>query len=236
MDGAVRVVPAPKVTSSGSSQNVVPRPTPPSRSLHSSAATKTQLTTSCSSLDSSGSGSSGSTGKLSLNSLKRNESRSRTQNCSSSGSTVKSLSKTESRSKCQSESSNLTAYLRSATKAFSSRSPASSISEWSSESTSSTATAIHRPKSTRTSLDSSSSVGVSVNGDAPQVLDSHNNSKNQCSVGDDSKAPGFLGDHIKGASMGTSALLCPASSKPSGLRMPSPKIGFFDGVSNGCSF
>ncbi|KAH9671834.1 hypothetical protein KPL70_017503 [Citrus sinensis] len=227
---SVRVVPAPKVTSSGSSQNVVPRPTPPSRSLHSSAATKTQLTTSCSSLDSSGSGSSGSTGKLSLNSLKRNESRSRTQNCSSSGSTVKSLSKTESRSKCQSESSNLTAYLRSATKASSSRSPASSISEWSSESTSSTATAIHKPKSTRTSLDSSSSVGVSVNGDAPQVLDSHNNSKNQCSVGDDSKAPGFLGDHIKGASMGTSALLCPASSKPSGLRMPSPKIGFFDGV------
>ncbi|KAH9735454.1 hypothetical protein KPL71_017741 [Citrus sinensis] len=227
---SVRVVPAPKVTSSGSSQNVVPRPTPPSRSLHSSAATKTQLTTSCSSLDSSGSGSSGSTGKLSLNSLKRNESRSRTQNCSSSGSTVKSLSKTESRSKSQSESSNLTAYLRSATKASSSRSPASSISEWSSESTSSTATAIHRPKSTRTSLDSSSSVGVSVNGDAPQVLDSHNNSKNQCSVGDDSKAPGFLGDHIKGASMGTSALLCPASSKPSGLRMPSPKIGFFDGV------
>ncbi|KDO55273.1 hypothetical protein CISIN_1g004359mg [Citrus sinensis] len=198
---SVRVVPAPKVTSSGSSQNVVPRPTPPSRSLHSSAATKTQLTTSCSSLDSSGSGSSGSTGKLSLNSLKRNESRSRTQNCSSSGSTVKSLSKTESRSKSQSESSNLTAYLRSATKASSSRSPASSISEWSSESTSSTATAIHRPKSTRTSLDSSSSVGVSVNG-----------------------------DHIKGASMGTSALLCPASSKPSGLRMPSPKIGFFDGV------
>lgn len=79
-------------------------------------------------------------------------------------------------------------------------------------------------------------MGVSVNGDAPQVLDSQNNSKNQCSVGDDSKAPGFLGDHIKGASMGTSALLCPASSKPSGLRMPSPKIGFFDGVSNGCSF
>lgn len=227
---SVRVVPAPKVTSSGSSQNVVPRPTPPSRSLHSSAATKTELKTSCSSLDSSGSGSSGSTGKLSLNSMKRNESRSRTQNCSSSGSTVKRLSKTESRSKSQSESSNLTAYLRSATKASSSRSPASSISEWSSESTSSTATAIHRPKSTRTSLDSSSSMGVSVNGDAPQVLDSHNNSKNQCSVGDDSKAPGFLGEHIKGASMGTSALLCPASSKPSGLRMPSPKIGFFDGV------
>ncbi|GAY52341.1 hypothetical protein CUMW_141050 [Citrus unshiu] len=198
---SVRVVPAPKVTSSGSSQNVVPRPTPPSRSLHSSAATKTQLTTSCSSLDSSGSGSSGSTGRLSLNSLKRNESRSRTQNCSSSGSTVKSLSKTKSRSKSQSESSNLTPYLRSATKASSSRSPASSISEWSSESTSSTATAIHRPKSTRTSLDSSSSVGVSVNG-----------------------------EHIKGASIGTSALLCPASSKPSGLRMPSPKIGFFDGV------
>lgn len=227
---SARVVPSPKVTSSGSSQSVVPRPTPSSRSLHSSAATKTQLTTSCSSLDSSGSGSSGSTGKLSLNSMKRNESRSRTQNCSSSGSTVKSLSKTESRSKIQSESSNLTAYLRSVTKASSRVSPASSISEWSSESTSSTATAIQRPKSTRTSLDSSSSMGVSVNGDAPQVLDSHNNSKSQCSVGDDSKAPGFLGEHIKGASMGTSALLCPASSKPSGLRMPSPKIGFFDGV------
>lgn len=227
---SVRVVPAPKVTSSGSSLNVVPRPTRPSRSLHSSAATKMQLKTSCSSLDSSGSGSSGSAGKLSLNSMKRNESGSRTRNCSSSGSTVKSLSKTASRSKSQSESSHLTAYLRSGTKLSSSISPASSVSEWSSESTSSTTTAIQRPKSTRTSLDSSSSIGVSVNGDAPQVLDSHNNSKDQHSVGDDSKAPGFLGEDVKGASMGTSALLCPASSKPSGLRMPSPKIGFFDGV------
>lgn len=227
---SVRVVPAPKVTASGSSQNVVPRPTPPSRSLHSSAATQTQLTTSCSSLDSSGSGSSGSTGKHSLNSMKRNGSGSRIQNRSSSGSTFKSLSKTATRSKIQSESSHLTAYLRSATKVSSSISPASSISEWSLESTSSTATAIHRTKSTRTSLDSSSSAGVSVNGDAPQVLDSCNSSENQCSVGDDSKAPGFLGEHVKGTSMGTSALLCPTLSKPSGLRMPSPKIGFFDGV------
>lgn len=226
---SARVAPAPKVTTSGSSQNVVPRPTPPSRSLHSSAATKTQPTTSCSSLDSSGSGSSGSTGKISLNSMKRNESGSRTQNHSSSGSTAKSLSKAASRSKSQSESSHLTAYLRSATKLSSSISPASSISEWSSESTSSTATAIHRPKSTRTSLDSSSSMGFSVNGDAPQFLDSHNNSKNQSTVGDDSKA-GFVGEHVNGASMGTSALHCPASSKPSGLRMPTPKIGFFDGV------
>ncbi|KAJ0088157.1 hypothetical protein Patl1_32039 [Pistacia atlantica] len=221
--------PTSKIPSSGS-RNIVPRPTLPSRSsLRSSTATKAELTTSCSSFGSSCSVSSDNIGKISLNSMKR-KNNSGSSNASSAGSTVKSMSRTAPKVKSQSGSSHITAYLRSVTKHSSSISPASSISEWSSESTASTSTANQRRNSTRASVDSSSSKSVSVDNDALQRLNFHD-SNDQSSVGNDAKFPGLQGESVKGASMKSGPILCP-SSKPSGLRLPSPKIGFFDGVSS----
>ncbi|KAJ0028425.1 hypothetical protein Pint_35574 [Pistacia integerrima] len=219
--------PTSKIPSSGS-RNIVPRPTLPSRSsLRSSTATKAELTTSCSSFGSSCSVSSDNIGKISLNSMKR-KNNSGISNASSAGSTVKSMSRTAPKGKSQSGSSHITAYLRSVTKHSSSISPASSISEWSSESTASTSTANQRRNSTRASVDSNSSKSVSVDNDALQRLNFHD-SNDQSSAGNDAKFPGLQGESVKGASMKTGSILCP-SSKPSGLRLPSPKIGFFDGV------
>ncbi|XP_031271172.1 uncharacterized protein LOC116129592 [Pistacia vera] len=219
--------PTSKIPSSGS-RNIVPRPTLPSRSsLRSSTATKAELTTSCSSFGSSCSVSSDNIGKISLNSMKR-KNNSGISNASSAGSTVKSMSRTAPKVKSQSGSSHITAYLRSVAKHSSSISPASSISEWSSESTASTSTANQRRNSTRASVDSNSSKSVSVDNDALQRLNFHD-SNDQSSAGNDAKFPGLQGESVKGASMKTGPILCP-SSKPSGLRLPSPKIGFFDGV------
>ncbi|KAL5742871.1 hypothetical protein ACOSP7_029603 [Xanthoceras sorbifolium] len=222
---AIRGAAASKAPSSGGSRNILPRPTLLSRSLRSSAGTKKELTSSCSSFDSSGSATS-DISKLSMNSTKRRND-SGTCSPSSSGSTVKSRSRIASKSKNQPGSSHLTA-LRSVTKLSSSISPASSISEWSSESPASNSTANERPKNTRVSMDSRSFKGVSVDSDASQILDSPYNSNDKCSVGDDANVPCLDGERVKGTSTGSAALRPPG--KPSGLRMPSPKIGFFDGV------
>ncbi|KAK2647715.1 hypothetical protein Ddye_015204 [Dipteronia dyeriana] len=223
--GAIRGAAVSKTPSSGS-RNILPRPTLPSRSLHTSAATKQELTSSCSSFDSSGSASS-DISKLSMNSTKLRID-SGTCSPSSSGSTVKSKARLASKSKNQPGSSHLTASLRSVSKLSSNISPASSISERSSGLQASNATANQRPKNMRVSLDSRPLKGVSVGSDASQMLDSLHNSNDKCSVGDDAKVPCLQGERLKGASTGTAALR--PLARPSGLRMPSPKIGFFDGV------
>lgn len=80
------------------------------------------------------------------------------------------------------------------------------------------------PNNMRVSLNSRSVKGLSVGSNPSQLLESIDNWKDKWSVEDDAKARGA----VKGTSTGTTAL---HPAKPTGLRMPSPKIGFFDGVS-----
>lgn len=156
---------------------------------------------------------------------------SRTGHPPSSGSTSKTPSRTASRNKAQSGSSHLTANLMSASKLNSSTSPASSISDWSLESSSSSSALKQRPYSPRASLDITSGNGVSAESDAPHILDSQRHRNEQSSVKHGTQGVGLLGGRVKKASTAASALSHPSSMRPSGLRLPSPKIGFFDGVS-----
>ena len=213
----------PKLPASGGLRNVVPRPTESSKSssLGSSNATKTLPTSS--SFDSSGSVSSDNSSKSTQNSMKR-KIESGTGNPPSFGSTSKTPSRTPLINKVQSGSSHLS-HLMSVPKLTPNTSPASSISEWSSESSSSCSTV------KRVSLDTTSCKGISIDSDATHVLESQKHCNEQGSVGLETHVTGLLGQCVKRASIGSGALLHPASAKPSGLRLPSPKIGFFDGVS-----
>ncbi|GMI64658.1 hypothetical protein HRI_000135100 [Hibiscus trionum] len=201
-------------TALGSAKNIVPRPKPFSKSSSCSpASTKTELNSSCSSLESCASISSNRTSKSSLNLIKH-----------------KNGSRIVPKSKIQVGSLKLPTFFKSSTKISSSISPASSISEWSSESSSSLSAGNQSYNSVRDSLSSGSRKGPAINHDAHQVLDSHNHPTSQCSQGDGTEVTGSLNESKNKVSAGTSKLLHPASMKPSGLRMPSPKLGFFDGV------
>ncbi|GLT47887.1 hypothetical protein SLA2020_215440 [Shorea laevis] len=214
--GNVVRAPVLKTPAVGGSRNIIPRTTLHSRSSsYSSVSTKAELTTSCSSLDSCDSASSGSITKSPLNSMKK-ASNSGTSNNSSLGSSDINPSKVGSRGKIQTGSSQLSALLKSASSPSSSISSASSVSA--SDSSLSPVSAVHqRSSGARTSIGTGSCKGVSTSEDGAQAIAS-------------------LGGRVKIASAGTAGLAQPASMKPSGLRMPSPKIGFFDGVrSSGCS-
>ncbi|CAK7342950.1 unnamed protein product [Dovyalis caffra] len=211
-------------------RNAVPRPTLPVKSsLRSSSAMKKELTTS-SSIDSSGSVSSDCSSKSSLNSVRR-KSDSRTGNHSASGSNVKTTLKLPSRNKNESTNSHLSPCLKSVTKISSSISPASSTSEWSSASLSPTSTLNKMSNSSRSSFEISSCKDASGDSEASQVLDSHKYFNDEHSVGHGTQV-GLLGEHVKKVPTGSSSVLHPDLVKPSGLRLPSPKIGFFDGVSS----
>ncbi|XP_011006937.1 PREDICTED: uncharacterized protein LOC105112790 isoform X2 [Populus euphratica] len=216
-----------KVPALGGPRNVVPRPALPIKSsLRSSSALKTQLKTS-SCVDSSGRSSSDSGSKSSLNFLRKDDSR--TGSNSSSTSNVKAELKLPSRNKNQSTSSHLSPYLKSVPKLSSNISPASSISEWSSASLSPTSTLNKMSNSSRSSFDISSCKDASGDSDASQVMDSQNYFNDEHSVGHSTQV-GLLGECVKKATTASSSVLHPDSAKPSGLRLPSPKIGFFDGV------
>ncbi|KAL3623300.1 hypothetical protein CASFOL_032116 [Castilleja foliolosa] len=101
-------------------------------------------------------------------------------------------------------------------------SPASSISEWSSVSSSSSSMVIPKSSNSRTSLDTSSC--TSMEGDVvPMEQRKH-------SAGRTADGHGYQGvsNNSKKSSTPTGGNL-QAPSKPSGLRMPSHKFGFFDG-------
>lgn len=109
----------------------------------------------------------------------------------------------------------------------SSISPASSVSEWSSASSTSSSTINQRCNKSRTSLDTSSCRSLD-NEVLPSDLGDQLNSQ-----GSDAQENGRVAlrdESSRKSSTGTSTLPKPGSMKPSGLRMPSPKIGFFDGV------
>ncbi|XP_039062888.1 hyphally regulated cell wall protein 3-like [Hibiscus syriacus] len=202
----------------GGARSIVPRPKPSSKSSFCSpASSKTELNSSCSSLESCVSVSSHRTNKSSLNLIK-----------------PKNDSRIIPKSKVQAGSSKLPTFLKSSTKKYSSIYSASSISEWSSESSSSISAANQSSNVARASLGSGSGSGSSngpaINSDAHQVLDLQNHPTGECSQGDGAEVTGSLNESENKVSSGTSKLLHPASMKPSGLRMPSPKLGFFDGV------
>ncbi|GKV05689.1 hypothetical protein SLEP1_g17672 [Rubroshorea leprosula] len=193
----------------GGSRNIIPRTKPHSRtSSYSSASNKAELTTSCSSLDSCGSASSCSMAKSPFISMKR-KNESRTVNNSSSGSIVTNPSRIASEGKIQTGSSQLSALLKSVTSLSSSISSAGSISA--SQSLSPNSAVRQRSNNARASIGTGSCKGVRTSG-----------------IG--SQAVGSLGGCVKMVPAGTAGLTQPASMKPSGLRLPSPKIGFFDGV------
>ncbi|OWM82377.1 hypothetical protein CDL15_Pgr001951 [Punica granatum] len=199
----------PKVPASSGNRNLMPRPSS-SRSSARSVSVNTEMTPTC---DSSASSSSDRIGKSPANLRNKGVDTKSRKLSSASSSTVKTPPR--------STPSRLSARLISATKLSSSISPASSISEWSSESSSSTSTVKQRSTGSRASLEPSSSEKTCNDSDNGQQLDG-------------SKTHGSTSTtlHAKNASMGATLLL-PNSMRPSGLRMPSPKIGFFDGVKSG---
>ncbi|KAH1123296.1 hypothetical protein J1N35_006456 [Gossypium stocksii] len=216
-----------KTPALGGSRNIVPRPKLSSKSSSCSpASSKTELTSSCSSLESCASFSSNRTNKSSLNLIKHKNGP-RIVN-PSSGSTISARSKIAPKGKIQAGSSKPPTFLKSSTKLSSSISPASSISEWSSESSSSISATNRSSNVVRDSLGTGSRKGLTTTCDAHQVLDSQNLPTG--SEGDGTEVNGSLDDSENKVSALTSRLLHPGSVKPSGLRMPSPKLGFFDGV------
>ncbi|KAK8485205.1 hypothetical protein V6N11_028212 [Hibiscus sabdariffa] len=195
----------------GGARSIVPRPKPSSKSSSCSpASSKTELNSSCSSLESCVNVSSNRTNKSSLNLIKQ-----------------KIGSRIVPKSKVQAGSSKLPTFLKSSTKISSSISPASSISEWSSESSSSISATNQNSIVARASLGSGSRKGPAIS-DAHQVLDSQNHPTGPCSQGDGAEVTGSHNQSGHKVSAGSSKLH--PAMKPSGLRMPSPKLGFFDGV------
>ncbi|TYJ50810.1 hypothetical protein E1A91_A01G234500v1 [Gossypium mustelinum] len=209
------------------SRNIVPRPKLSSKSSSCSpASSKTELTSSCSSLESCASFSSNRTNKSSLNLIKHKNGP-RIVN-PSSGSAISARSRIAPKGKIQAGSSKPPTFVKSSTKFSSSISPASSISEWSSESSSSISATNQSSNVVRDSLGTGSRKGLTTKHDAHQRLDSQNLPTG--SEGDGTEVNGSLDESENKVSAGTSRLLHPGSVKPSGLRMPSPKLGFFDGV------
>lgn len=201
----------------GGSRGIVPKPTLPSKSSSGlTVPTRTKSVTSTS----SGNNLSDNIGKFSFIYLKKRLYMS-TLSCPA----VRTPSRIAPRNKAEPEISSLSS-LMSATKLSSSISPASSISDFSSESSSTISVAKRVCNSSRSSIDSCSSRKVLLDADADQGTHSHipqndpslERQEDQHHSQKERTTPGV-------------AVLPPAPKKPSGLRLPSPKIGFFDGVS-----
>ncbi|XP_004306231.1 PREDICTED: uncharacterized protein LOC101306163 [Fragaria vesca subsp. vesca] len=191
------------------SSRIVPQPRPSTKSSHLGASPATRREVTSSSIDSSGSTASSSISKSPFNSRRKTDS-------PSSGSTFKTSPRIEPRNKSQSGKPHLSSNMIPVTKLLSNISPAASVSEWSSE-------------SSRASLDTISLKSGSVDFDAPLILDLQNHGKDLSTVGHETQATGLLRRSVVNAPMERNGAP-PPTSKPSGLRLPSPKIGFFDGV------
>nr|GMC86373.1 chitinase-like protein PB1E7.04C [Ipomoea batatas] len=180
-----------------------------------------------SSSDSTASTSSDKTGKSTFPSTRRKV-ESRPVDQPSSGSSIKTTSKIALKNEISSRNSAVGAYVMSS-KMSPGFSPASSISEWSS--TSSSSSSINkRSNGSRTSLDTSRS----MDSDNPPLDLTNSSSHYQTS---DKSVPKttLLNENISTPSRLNGILSRPSYMKPSGLRMPSPKIGFFDRVKSDCS-
>ncbi|KHG27934.1 hypothetical protein F383_10216 [Gossypium arboreum] len=214
----------------GGSRHIVPKSTLSAKSSSCFPDSSTaELRNYCTLLESSASVLSEGIGKSSLN-LTKQKNDSRKVNPSSSGYTISNPSKIVAKGKNQAGNSKLSTFLKSSTKLSSSISPASSISVQSSESLSSTSAANQSPNIVRDRLRIGSHKGLTTNCDVHQDLDSPNHPTGQCLLEAGAEVTGALDERVNKASQETSGLLPPASLKPSSLQLPSPKIGFFDGV------
>ncbi|KAH1090163.1 hypothetical protein J1N35_017420 [Gossypium stocksii] len=221
---------ASKTRGLGGSRHIVPKSSLSTKSSSCFPDSSTaELINYCTLLESSASVLSEGIEKSSLN-LTKQKSDSRKVNPSSSGYTISNPSKIVAKGKNQAGNSKLSTFLKSSTKLSSSTSPASSISVQSSESLSSTSAANQRPNIVRDRLGIGSHKGLTTNCDVHQDLDSPNHPTGQCLLEAGAEVTGALDEKVNKVSEETSGLLRPASVKPSSLRLPSPKIGFFDGV------
>ncbi|KAK7345601.1 hypothetical protein VNO77_16207 [Canavalia gladiata] len=203
------------------SRVIAPKPTMSSKSPSDlSVTTKTKPTIS----PSSASNLSGNIGKSPLNSLKR-EVDARTKTPSSSCSVVRTPPKVASRDKIRSSDSSLSS-ISSVAKLSSSISPSSSSSHSSSES--STSIAKYRSNGSRTSFNSSTSRKYLSNIDARGDLNSQNCRRDSNLERKETLHTRFTSQRVRTAA--SEMVLPPAPKKPSGLQMPSPKIGLYDGV------
>ncbi|KAL2566068.1 hypothetical protein AAZV13_19G143000 [Glycine max] len=152
----------------------------------------------------------------------------RTKSVTSTSSVVKTPSRVASRNKAEPEISSLSR-LMSATKLSSSISPASSISDWSSSESSSTTSMAKRVcNSSRPSIDCGSSRKVLLNTDADQGTHPQTPLSDSSLERQEARQSGIISQ--KERTVPGATVLPPVSKKPSGLRLPSPKIGYFDGV------
>ncbi|XP_021775337.1 endochitinase A-like [Chenopodium quinoa] len=131
--------------------------------------------------------------------------------------------------KSQNKQSHLSDYLTSTSTPSCSISPASSISEWSTESCSSTATVHQKHFGLNPCPPTSHDVGADGNVSQNLLNLSSNRSlgdrENQVPISSQSAIQPSIGSAVSNPH--------PGSAKPSGLRMPSPNIGFFDGAKAG---
>ncbi|KAK6152413.1 hypothetical protein DH2020_015048 [Rehmannia glutinosa] len=216
----------PKVSSLNGPRRALPKPALPSKSSlsGSSITSRAHSTRSSTSSDSSSNMSTGTSIKPTLMTARRNPGKNGDVGTTGpSGSIPKTPSRATLKNKLP--SSIPSAYLMSA-KISSSVSPASSISEWSSASSSSSSMVNQKYSNSRTSLDTSSC--RSMDGDSIP-LDQRNKSDDRAAEGHGNHGVSLTSNNSKKYSTQAGNLHAPA--KPSGLRMPSPKIGFFDGVS-----
>ncbi|KAH0737302.1 hypothetical protein KY290_036007 [Solanum tuberosum] len=217
---SVRGAQTPKASALNKTSRVLPKPTTSMKpsSVGSSPAMKMHATRSSS--DSSGSTSSDKTAKSSIPVARRKvDSKPIAQ--PSASAKLKTPSKAAVKSKLPSGNSAVSAYLMSS-KINANISPASSISEWSSVSSSSSA--IQRSSKLRTSFDTSSC--RSFDSDT-STLDINNHLSDQKSDKPEIRGTTLPRESLKQAG----SVSRPASMmKPTGLRMPSPKMGYFDGV------
>ncbi|GER43482.1 hypothetical protein STAS_20332 [Striga asiatica] len=203
----------PKISSLGA-RRALPKPAPSSSSSLLSSSTTNSVQSRRSSTSSDGSSNISSKinpAKSNIMPPRRNMGKTSNINTGPSGSIPKTPSRVISKNKLPS----------SLSKICSSVSPASSIGEWSSASSTSSSMINQKFSNSRNSIDTSScrsadddlipldttnpSVGQTADG---AILTSDNSKKSTTQNGDKLRAPG----------------------KPSGLRMPSHKFGFFDGV------
>ncbi|KAL3646732.1 hypothetical protein CASFOL_009276 [Castilleja foliolosa] len=218
-----KVTQPPKVSSLGGSRRALPKSTLSSNSslLASSTTSSVHSTRSSTSSDSSTNTSSR------INPVKQNLMMAR-RSTGKSGNVgtapTSSIPNTPSRATVKNKlpSASIRSAYQMSAKIPSSVSPASSISEWSSVSSSSSSMVIPKSSNSRTSLDTSSC--RSMEGDAVP-LEPRKHSAVRTADGHENQG---VGDNSKNFSTQTGGKLH-SPSKPSGLRMPSHKFGFFDG-------
>ncbi|CAN4121595.1 unnamed protein product [Withania somnifera] len=215
---SVRGAQTPKTSALNKASRVLPKPTMSMKpsSVGSSPAMKVHLTRSSS--ESSGSTSSNKIAKSSIPVARRKLDSSKPIAQPSASAKLKTPSKLPS------GNSAISAYLMSS-KINASISPASSISEWSSVSSSSSATINQGSSKLRTSFDTNSCRSFDSDN---STLNLNNHLSDQKSDKPEIRGTTFTRESLKQAG----SVSRPASMiKPSGLRMPSPKMGYFDGVS-----